>query len=280
MEPPVASRPGSSSCAAFTIVRDEPVFLTLWHRHYARAFANCDLFVLHHVATDEESADGPFAAALSQFEPGNVTRLVNAEFDPQWLKTVVSDKLEELLGTYEAVLFAEADELLFVAPGHGAVEGSRCGLREFVQQFAQDAAQQAVRCVGHELHHDFAAGEPPYDASRPILAQRRRWHRNALYDKALLTKRPLTWSLGFHTCAEAVAQDERLRLLHLHKYDLQAYLARHEARAKYVHSAAAVANEWNVHYRRTGAELLAQYMSLAAPLEEVPAWVRDALPGI
>ena len=267
----MAGGPSGGRCAAFTVVRDEPIFLALWHRHYARAFDNCDLHVLHHVATADESADGPFADALALFDASNVTRLVNSEFDPQWLGKIVSDKVAALLGTYHAALFAEADEMLFAT----------VGLKVYVDAFVDDASVRAVRCTGHELHHDFAAGEPPLDVMKPILAQRRRWHHNPLYDKVLLTKMPLTWSLGFHTCEEEVPPpSEELRLLHLHKYDFQAYVARHEARARYVHSADAVAQGWNTHYRKSGPELVTQFMALPRPLEDVPQWVRDALEGI
>ena len=33
-----------------------------------------------------------------------------------------------------------------------------------------------------EMHHDFGS-EPAIDLTRPLLAQRSRWHRNTLYDK-------------------------------------------------------------------------------------------------
>ena len=46
------------------------------------------------------------------------------------------------------------------------------------------------------------------------------------------------------------------------------------------HAPDAVANGWNTHYRKTGGALVAQYMSLPAPLETVPSWVCEALPGI
>ena len=69
-------------------------------------------------------------------------------------------------------------------------------------------------------------------------------------------------------------------LVHLHKYDFQSYLDRHEARARFKHADSAVAHGWNTHYRKTGAALIAQYMQLPAVLEPVPGWVETALPGI
>ena len=74
-----------------------------------------------------------------------------------------------------------------------------------------------------------------------------------------------------------MARREGLLLLHLHKYDLQAYLARHEARAAMQHSPEAVHNGWNTHYRATGGALMAQYLQTAAPLEAIPEWLRASL---
>ena len=137
-----------------------------------------------------------------------------------------------------------------------------------------------MRCVGFEVHHEFAR-EPALDVNRPIFAQRGKWHRNTLYDKALLTRAPLHWSLGFHTCDEPTRQDEGgLVLVHLHKVDFQMYVSRHEARARYKHSDEAIQQGWNAHYRSQGAALMAQYMSLPAPLEDVPGWVVHIFDGI
>ena len=187
-----------------------------------------------------------------------------------WLRHIVTEKVQELLaGPFDAVLFAEVDELILPRSG---------SLAEYVEAFA--ASQKlAVRCVGFELHHDFTC-EAPLDAHRPILAQRARWHRNSKYDKALLLTGVLTWSLGFHSCTEEVPVDDTLFLVHLHKYDFQAFLQRHEERCKYKHAASAIDNEWNLHYRTSGPALVAQYMNLPAPLERIPEWVREGLAGI
>ena len=262
-----------SDAAAFTIVRDEPVFLDLWHRHYSRAFASGNLHVLHHVASEAECATGPFADALAKFDPNNVTRLVNADFDPQWLGEVVALKQQSLLAAHAAVLFAEVDELLITDP-----EAPPLG--EYLAAFVADGSSRAIRCHGFEIHHDLGSGEPAFDHSKPILSQRRRWHRNQLYDKTLLSKIVLHWSLGFHTCNEPATHDPNLVLVHLHKFDFQSYLDRHEERARFKHADSAVAQGWNTHYRKTGPALVAQYMQLPAVLEPVPGWVEAALPGI
>lgn len=160
--------------AALTIVRDEPFFLPLWHRHYSRAFAPDDLYCLHHVTTAEEQvADPAFAEALSLFRKDRVECVVEPLFDPVWLRKVVTDRVGTLLAAgYSAVLFAEVDELLVPANG---------SLATYVAGFA-NSGRTAVRCIGWEVHHDMTS-EPSLDLSRPVLAQRGRWHRNAKYDK-------------------------------------------------------------------------------------------------
>lgn len=196
---------------------------------------------------------------------------VEEHFDPIWLRHVVTRRVRSLLaGGYDAVLFAEVDELLLPASG---------SLAEYVAAFAA-SGNLAVRCIGWEVHHDLTAGEAPFNTSRPLLAQRGRWHRNSKYDKALLTTAALTWSLGFHACEEVVPVDEDWILVHLHKYDFQAFLARHEARRQYKHAASAIENDWNAHYRTSGAALVTQYMNLPAALEPIPAWVKEALARI
>ena len=159
--------------AALTIVRDEPFFLPLWHRHYSRAFAPDDLYCLHHVTTSEQVADPAFAEALSLFRKDRVECVVEPLFDPVWLRKVVTDRVGTLLAAgYSAVLFAEVDELLVPANG---------SLATYVAGFA-NSGRTAVRCIGWEVHHDMTS-EPSLDLSRPVLAQRGRWHRNAKYDK-------------------------------------------------------------------------------------------------
>jgi len=89
-------------------------------------------------------------------------------------------------------------------------------------------------------------------------------------------RRPLHYALGFHSCEEDVEQDESLLLLHLHKYDFQAYLCRHEVRASMQHAKEAVRNGWNLHYRVTGPQLLTQYMQTPDPVERIADWLVEA----
>ena len=103
----------------------------------------------------------------------------------------------ELLLRYRAVLFAEVDEIVIPREGSlrdsvaafargtegGGAEAAAAGAAAAAEAKAQVALPPAVACTGWEMHHDFGT-EPAIDLSRPLLAQRSRWHRNTLYDKA------------------------------------------------------------------------------------------------
>ena len=46
------------------------------------------------------------------------------------------------------------------------------------------------------------------------------------------------------------------------------------------HLSRAVANGYQAHYRKTGKELVTQYMAVPSPLEDVPEWLQERLEGI
>ncbi|KAL3902723.1 MAG: hypothetical protein SGPRY_011950, partial [Prymnesium sp.] len=278
-------------CAVFTIVREEATFLPIWYAYYSAHFGLEHMSVLHHVlpsAPRDSCTDGIEC---------RVKTVSCELFDPVWLREVVCEEQKELLRTYKAVLFTEVDEVscedhdseckrrrvslllitLHALPALSHAFGRlipysdrqippfRCtvssgGLRAYVEEFVRrpisESELQAIRCTGWEMYHDFAS-EPPVDLSQPLLAQRRYWYRNELYDKTLLTRTPLEYSLGFHHTTEGNAQrDDRLILLHLHKYDFASYIKRHEKWANVAHSDQAVLHGWNTHYRYVSLECI------------------------
>mmetsp|Transcript_16921 Transcript_16921/g.42724 ORF Transcript_16921/g.42724 Transcript_16921/m.42724 type:complete len:276 (-) Transcript_16921:148-975(-) len=269
-----ASSAGKRSACVFTIVREEPVFLPIWYRYYSAHFGDEDIYVLHHVVPSAAEKDECTSTLRC-----HVVEVANDFFDPDWLRSVVSEHQTALLQKYEAVLFTEVDEIVLPDTSRPFAGGAHArDLKSYLEAFGSrqfaSGEQPAVRCLGWEMHHDFST-ESAVDLGRPLLSQRRVWHRNELYDKALLTRVPLHYSLGFHTCEEETPRDESLLLLHLHKYDFQAYMRRHEDRAAMKHSEQSITNGWNRHYRVTGPQLLAQYLQTPAPTEPIPAWLRE-----
>ena len=176
--------PGTASAkeaAVFTIARNEPVFLPLWLRYYGRHFDPADIYVLDHDSSDGSTADP--AGAFTRV-PIHRDRI----FDHMWLKGTVEDFQAFLLRSYGAVLFAEVDELVIADPSRYSGLGAYVG--------ALDGP--AACCTGYSVVHYPDEGERPLDFERPVLAQRRYWHRSPPYSKRLLGRIPLAWNVGFH----------------------------------------------------------------------------------
>lgn len=205
--------PRRRRCAIFTVVRDEAVFLPIWLRYYSRHFAPDEIFVFDH-----GSSDGSVDAARARFE-FQYTRLDHPVYnDFGWYTGLVQDQQRELLETHDVVVFAEADEILW----HPS------GLRRYLAVFEPEA----ICATGWNVWHD-RRQEPDLDAGRRILAQRRFWVRNLEYDKPLITRVPLTYEFGFHTCLECETIDPSLLLLHLHTMDFRIALDKHQRTRAY-----------------------------------------------
>jgi hypothetical protein len=201
--------------AAFTIVQNESFFLPIWLSYYAQFFDRSDLYVLDHASTDG-STDSIDARCV------HIRVHRERSFDHSWLRGTVSAFQAFLLQSYERVLFAEADEIVAPDPAFHA------GLGDYLAQCRAPVA----RCTGFEVVH-YPDEEPPLQPDQPLLAQRQYWHASALYSKPLIAARPITWSLGFHTTPDfpEVLPDPHLLLIHLHRLDYDACVARHRRTA-------------------------------------------------
>ena len=171
-----------TTCAVFTLQRDEIFHLPQWLSYYSRHFAPHDLYVLDH-----DSQDPRIAQTLRQYSV-NIQRLSNdVIFDHDWLLSVVHGTQRELLERYDYVLFTDTDEI--VIPLHGT-------LREFIAH----ATEPAYRCTGYEVIENGMV-------------------RNVMYDKTLLASHPLEWCYGYHTASPDYAQTSELLLYHLHRWN-------------------------------------------------------------
>lgn len=200
--------------AVFTIVQNERRFLPLWLRYYGRDFDPEDIYVLDH-----DSTDGATEGLQGRCNVVAVHR--DHSFDHMWLVGVVEDFQAFLLRSYEAVLFAEADEFVVADPARYD------GLGEYIE-----AMPGAVACcTGYNVVH--YPDEPPLRFDEPVLPQRAYWHPSPQYSKRLLAKVPLRWSVGFHRelTAPGVQPDPELLLVHLHRADFDSCLERHRAAA-------------------------------------------------
>lgn len=221
-------------CAAFTIAQDEPRFLRLWVEHYRRLVGPDHVFVLDH-----DSSDPDTLAAAQAAHRVPVHR--SESFNHDWLRETVQAFQRFLLQSYRWVLFAEADEIVALAPDLGL------GLGEYLEQLP---TQRVVRCTGYEVVHD-RDHEAPVDWSKPLLAQRQFWSPTLRYSKPALSTVPLQWCLGFHDAdgVAALLPDPRLVLIHLHRVDYDSCRQRHQARLQRQWSAKDLAHGYGLQNR-------------------------------
>lgn len=204
--------------AVFTIVNNENIFLPIWLEHYRKYFNPEDIFILDHDTTDGSTSGLDV----------NVQKISYPQtFHHDWLRGQVQEELKRLLGTYERVLFAEADEIVW---HHGQP------LDEFMDTFEGDMA----RCAGWGLIHDIDS-EPDLEPGEKIL-NRKYSSVQSVYGKTLITKVPLAWVKGFHELAgnhwpekgmnngSNPVMTPDLHLLHLRHMDRRVMLARNAMR--------------------------------------------------
>ena len=217
--------------AAFTIAQNEDTFLEIWVKHYSAHIPKEDLYILNHNSTTESSLK---VLDKCRQEGINVIPVHRFEsFNHEWLKNTVEFFQKFLLQNYQAVLFAEADELIFVKPSPTAK-----GLVDFIMdKLSKDDDTKPhlkfLRCFGFSIDH-VPSLEAPIDFTKPILEQRKYWRFDYLYCKALISNVHCYWTLGFHHLhnCEAIPMDMDLMLLHLHKIDYEACKKKHKEQAE------------------------------------------------
>jgi hypothetical protein len=238
------------STAAFTIARNEPLFLPLWLTYYSRRVDA--LFVLDH-ESDDGSTEGL---------PCRVVRVSNGGrcFDHAWLCATATTFQTWLLQSYEQVIYSDVDEFLCHPDGLGAFLAGHRG--------------SSARARGYHLVQDDQ--EAPYEPTRPIMEQRATWRPDPLYDKSLVSRVPLKWDLGFHRleglCHAPFA--EGLTLVHLHQFDRAACHERHAERLGWQWDEGQLQTR-NGEQWRLERDALDQWLDAGlAGAEAVPEWVR------
>eukprot|EP00277_Geminigera_cryophila_P006415 CAMPEP_0179429706 /NCGR_PEP_ID=MMETSP0799-20121207/15003_1 /TAXON_ID=46947 /ORGANISM="Geminigera cryophila, Strain CCMP2564" /LENGTH=327 /DNA_ID=CAMNT_0021205719 /DNA_START=198 /DNA_END=1181 /DNA_ORIENTATION=+ len=199
--------------AIFTYVRNEPIFLPIMLKHYAAHVDPMDIYVL-----DNDSYDN-----CTLNIQNHVINIHNAKyFDHDWLIHQVTRFAGALLKQgYQRILFGDVDEL--VVPNPSKYKG---GLLEYVSKL--NNTTNIVRVTAFHVIHDTSVDPREIDLDRPILRQRHLWCRQKLYDKPLLTNKPLKWTPGFHGFRddEDVAPDPDLVMFHLHYIDFNLNMKR------------------------------------------------------
>lgn len=190
--------------AAVTMAYNEAYFLPIWIRHYAAQLGAEHTYVLDH-GSDDGSTTGL---------PCHVVPLPRGALDEVARAAAVSEFCAGLLRRYDAVLHADADELLVADPRH----------HDSLAAYAATAPAEVVTAVGLDLHH-LPDEEPPLDLVQPVGRQRGWTRFAASMCKPALIRRAVDWAPGFHCCDAPLVLDQ-LWMFHLRYVDLGAGLAR------------------------------------------------------
>ncbi len=177
------------TCAAFTMSREEPLWLFVWLNHYGRELGVQNCFVLH------EPVDPTIDHAKRLFRHANfhaVPSRVPGEFKPghydmnleKWRLSVVKRWQTDLLGPYEAVIFTDTDE--FLVPDEGIIP--------WVQTRLKGRTHVRSECWSPV---DSLTGAQIIPGESALRNCRQMW-RLPLYDKTLLVTKPQSYSRGFH----------------------------------------------------------------------------------
>jgi hypothetical protein len=186
------------SVAVVTMVYNEPFFLPLWIKHYAGQVGLPHCYVIDH-GSDDGTTQG--------YDGINFIRLARSPQDDHKRRDLVTTIVNSLLNRYDAVIYTDADEILFADPR----------LYPSLPAFAAANRLPVVTAYGFELYH-LTNLQPAIDLAKPIL-QQRQWVRfNAAMCKPLLVRRPVNWVPGFHCTDEPVAFGS-LYLFHLRWFD-------------------------------------------------------------
>ncbi len=192
--------------AALTIVYNEHQILPLWAKYYASVVGAENVFVL------DQGSDQPYTDLP---EGVTVIRLPRENFDNWLIMRLVATFQRHLLESYDAVLYADSDEFLCVAPD--VLKG------ESLKSFLLDLPDPVGITTGYNLHHDILR-EGALDPARPVLEQRKYLTRERSMDKPMISRIPLNWIPGFHTAREGGTIVPGMFMLHLRLYDLDAAL--------------------------------------------------------
>ena len=201
---------------AFTAWQNDRIILKLWVKYYSQYFD--ELLVL---CFNTQKKYLPFLEGLTKkynfrYEIVEKYKGDNIDGAPSVFLGLVKDKQEELLKEYKWVLFANCDEIIVADKKYGT-------LKDLMDKSPQKKLLWI--CEGYEVIQ--VRGEKPIDYSKSYFNQRKYWVKNHNYNKIILSKITLNWTVGLHKI-EGLSDDEStafkntgLYLIHLKHVDLE-----------------------------------------------------------
>lgn len=199
--------------ALLTIVQNGNEFIKVWWRYYRQFFDAKDIYIF-----DYQSSDNSLSGVNC-----NIISVEQAAIEDVPVgNKLINDLKTKLLDTYNYVMYADYDEIVYHPKG-----------LDYVLTLGWDY----YTTQGYEVVHKVEK-ELPINWNEPLLKQRNYWYRCPMYDKSLITAIDVKWAHGNHSIIqerEIVKGNtsrtenfilkpkylDNLLLIHLHKIDFE-----------------------------------------------------------
>jgi hypothetical protein len=212
--------------ACLTMTRDEDVFLTVWHRYYARLFGVDNLFIVDHNSSASPPAQVLGAGERNVFRipfdsPSHMTEGDRFAFDRERFH-FVSDLIAALLKYYDTVIFNDTDEVFVADPE----------VYPDLATYIASNDNEVIAGIGLEILHD-PVEEPSFDPASPVLAQRCNFVYRFHHSKPHILSQPCR--IGGHGSRRPFSLDPDLYLMHLKFVDWDRSLERQQKLLGFFH---------------------------------------------
>jgi Glycosyl transferase family 2 len=225
--------------AIMTMVYNESTNLPIWIGHYRRTAPSANLFVIDH-----GSDDGSIA------QESGVTRipLPRDQMDERDRTFLINSLQQGFLRYYDIVIYTDCDELLVPDPNKSTA----------LDAYLWDQSYPYASPIGLNVLH-ITDIEPELDFTQPLLRQRQYGQFQSSMCKPLITRIPLTWEPGFHTCDRRPHIDKNLYLFHIKQIDRAEALRRQHIVQRLPWSGAAIEAKHGAHHRYDDERFLREF---------------------
>jgi Glycosyl transferase family 2 len=227
--------------AAITMVYNEPIFLPIWLNYYGSKLEYENLFII-----DDGSTDG----CVNDRRIVNLIKKKKGKFDEEDRARDVSSLQQNLLKSYDVVIYSDVDEIIVPDPR------TQLPLKQYLEKPVFDY----LNAIGlHVLHN--RAKEPDLDLGGFLFAQRSYVKFDLEYCKPLISKIPLKWGAGFHYAQYPPIYDFNMYLFHLRAMDYEISRQRSRTRNSVIFSNNALEKAHSAHFLMKEQEYLDLYFT-------------------
>lgn len=235
------------STAVVTFTFNESVNLPIWIKYYGSNFGEDNLFI-----ADRGSNDG----SIENIGKANLLRLPRNEFDEFQKTDFISNFHRSLLNFYTTVIITDTDELVVADPAHF----------NNLADYLDKSDFKYVSSIGLEVIH-ILNREDPLDLTLPVLSQRRYARFQSPSCKILISRVPIVWRPGFHSCDKVPRFDQNLFMFHTKTMDYNIAMGRQKINRETIWSQRSLGQNLGAHHRFSNEEFVKA--SFLVPMDQV-----------